>query len=91
MVLCVISAFKMNINDAKTRATLLYLALFDWIMLGVIFYMFRKSDNMAGQNMFCRIWIQTQMVGLIIEPIWILSKTQMEQHFLDELIKKLHD
>lgn len=46
---------------------------------------------MAGQNMFCRLWIQTLMIGLIIEPIWILSKLKVEQHFLDELIKKMHE
>lgn len=74
----IISAVKANINDGKTRAALVFLALFDWIMLGVIFYLFRNSNNMEDQNMFCRVWIQTLMIGLVIEPIWILSKLAVE-------------
>lgn len=77
-VLCVISAVKANINDTKTRIALIYLAFFDWIILGVIVWLFTGSDNMKDQNMFCRIWIQTLMLGLIVEPLWILSKMQIE-------------
>ena len=78
IVLCVISATKANINDTKTRIALIYLAVFDLIILGVIFYIFKGSDHLAGQNMFARIWIQTVMIGLILEPIWILSKLRIE-------------
>lgn len=78
LVMIGLSVTKANINDAKTRVILGYLAIFDWVMLGVIFWLFRSSNHMEGQNMFCRLWIQTMMIGLIIEPIWILSKMQME-------------
>ena len=59
LVLCVISMVKANVNDTKTRVALVFLALFDWTMLGVIFYLFKSSDHMDGQNMFCRLWVQT--------------------------------
>ena len=90
LVMICLSSGKRNINETKTRAALLFLALFDWFMLYMIYSTFRNSNNMAGQNLFARIWIQTLIIGLIIEPIWILSKMYVEQVALDRLIEKMH-
>lgn len=91
IITCTLSATKSKVEDKRTKAVLIFLALFDWTMLGVIFYYFRKSDNLADLNIFCRIWIQTIMIGLIIEPIWILAKLQIEEIFLNRLIKKMYE
>jgi len=55
-----------------------FLVIFDWIMLILIYTTYKNSNFMEGQNMFCRLWVQTMMIGLIIDPLWILLKIKME-------------
>lgn len=76
IVLGLLQIFHANVNQSKLR--LCILTVFDLGMGGWIYYIYYKTDRMAGQNVFCKLWAQTIMLQVFMEPFWMIFKLYFE-------------
>lgn len=62
------------------------LAVFDLGLGGWIYYIYYKTDRMAGQNVFCKLWAQTIMLQVFMEPFWMIFKLYFEAVLENQLL-----
>ena len=59
---------KTHIKDAKFSQGALII-LFHFCLTGYLCYQWFESKQLEGQNIFCKYWIQTTVIMMLIEPI----------------------
>ena len=80
-----LSVFHANVNTSKIR--LCMLTVFDLLMGAWIYYIYYSTNFMEGQNRFCKLWAQTIMLQVFMEPFWMLFKLYFESVLESQLLE----